>query len=427
MLPLATVRLLLNVFRMSMRFPMVSVRPQPLHICHVVSSLSDAMQNDQVFSNIRHFPQPYFEHTLIVLKKSKILSPQTLPHHASFLELDLKGSLPRRLRECHKVLVALKPHVCQTYGDKTFPIQWVARRQNVPVKLHMYQNSAGESKGLNAWFRQWMHRTLSYSSDFVIAQSDTDKAWLNQVANIPKDKLQLIRCGVDSRKYCPSLKVIDTNVTNHFVGTVPVPTHRFVIGVDVSGQRKSKLEAFFDEYFAACMRSPTFKQQTLLLVSGNSPHLNRLRRGFEGKNVAEEQIRFCGHLKDNYLFHTHIDAFVCLRPEQHDTSVLEAMSMGLPIASHRTDSEYADVDHPLYWSTDSETNMLQDQLLELFSDNNKRLKIGRAARRFVQDFHCQPTYHSRFKMLYDLANSTLKAEGSTSSPRPNPRPTQSHP
>ncbi|WP_407333457.1 glycosyltransferase [Enterovibrio sp. 27052020O] len=397
---------------------------QPLHICHFVGSLTDTVLNDQVFTNIRAFPHPYFEHTLVVLKKSKIPSTGTIPNHVSCLELDLNGLLPSKLRQCHKALLALKPNICQTYGDQTFPIQWVAHKRNIPVKLHFYQNPTGKRGGFRSWFRQWMHRTLSYSSDFVIAQSEADKAWLTHVANISPERLKLIRSGINSRQCCPSLKAIDPNVTNHFVGTVPVPAHRFVVGVDVAGQSKASLEVLFDEYFAACMRSPTFRLQTLLLVAGNNPHLNQLRRALKNQYAAEEQVRFCGRLKDKHHFHSHIDTFVCLRPQHSDASVLEAMSMGLPIASNRIGNDCHDDDHPICWTTESGSELLQDQLLDLFSDNNKRLKIGRASRRYIQDFHNQHTYHTRFNTLYEMAKSTSIAEGTASTQRQRPHPTQ---
>ena len=122
-----------------MGFLMGSVIP-PRQICHIVSSLNDTAQNDLVFANIRQFPQPHYEHTLVVLKKSKV-HPVKLPRQVSCLELALKGSLIRRLRECHKALSALKPDVCQTYGDTTFPLQWLAHRLDIPVKLHIHTDS----------------------------------------------------------------------------------------------------------------------------------------------------------------------------------------------------------------------------------------------------------------------------------------------
>ncbi|MGF1768283.1 glycosyltransferase [Enterovibrio makurazakiensis] len=378
------------------------VEPSPIHICHIVSSMGDAMQNDQVFSNIRQFRQPEFEHTLIVLKRSKILSTKHLPANVSCLELNVGDSHLRQYLECRDALIALKPHVCVTYGSKLYPMQWVAKRLNVPVKLHVHRQEEKPRNALSVWFHEWMHRTLSHSSDFVVAPSDKSLAWLTQNAKIPSAKIKLIRQGIESQKFCPPLRAVDNTITESLVGSVAVPSHRLVIGLSVSGLSKHVITEFFDEYFAACLHSPMFAQQTLLLVVGKTPYQNTLQKEVDNRGFTEKQVSFTGHLNNLTFFLKHIDIYVYLQPQEMAVSLLKAMSMGLPIASTRPANQYPNDNeaHPIYWSTDTEHDLLRDQLLDLFLKSNKRLKLGRASRRYVQDKHHPAVYEAQYRDLF---------------------------
>ncbi|WP_028023941.1 glycosyltransferase family 4 protein [Enterovibrio calviensis] len=382
-------------------------RPSPIHICHIVGSMADAMQDDQVFSNIRQFRQPEFEHTLIVLKRSKILSTKHLPANVSCLELNVGDSRFGQFLECKKALTALKPDVCLTYGSKVYPMQWVAKRLNVPVKLHVHRQENTQRNALSKWFHEWVHRTLSHSSDLVVAPSDMAQAWLNQHAKIPNAKIKLIRHGIDSQKLCPPLRAVESTITENLVGSVAVPSHRLVMGLNVSGLSKQVIVDFFDEYFAACLRSPMFVQQTLLLVVGNTPHLSKLQQELDNRGVSEKQVSFTGHLNNLSLFYKHIDIYVYLQPQEQSVSLLEAMSMGLPIASTRLphQSSTNKKGHPVYWSTDADNDPLRDQLLELFLKSNKRLMLGRASRRYVQDKHHPEVYESQYRALFERNES----------------------
>ncbi|MDD1794043.1 glycosyltransferase family 4 protein [Enterovibrio sp. ZSDZ42] len=383
------------------------VQPSPIHICHIVNSMADEMQNDQVFSNIRQFRQPEFEHTLIVLKRSKILSTKHLPANVSCLELNVGDSHLRQYLECRNALIALKPHVCMTYGSKLYPMQWVAKRLNVPVKLHVHRQEEKPRNALSVWFHEWMHRTLSHSSDFVVAPSDMAHAWLNQNAKIPSAKIKLIRHGIDSQKLCPPLRAVESSITDNLIGSVAVPSHRLAIGLNVSGLSKQVIVDFFDEYFAACLRSPMFVQQTLLIVVGNTPHLSKLQHELDNRGVTEKQVSFTGHLNNLSLFYKHIDIYVYLQPKEQHVSLLEAMSMGLPIASTRLphQSPTNKKGHPVYWSTNADNDPLRDQLLELFLKSNKRLMLGRASRRYVQDKHHPEVYESQYRDLFQRNES----------------------
>ncbi|WP_235956420.1 glycosyltransferase family 4 protein [Grimontia sedimenti] len=388
---------------------MVPVK-SPRQICHIVSSLNDTAQNDLVFANIRQFPLPHYEHTLVVLKKSKV-QPVKLPRQVSCLELALKGSLPRRLRTCNRALSALKPDICQTYGDTTFPIQWLAHRLDIPVKLHIHINNDSHCGFWRELLRPWKYRLLAHSADFVITPEDESLNWLEEKVGLEPGKAHLIRTGIDNRHYCPPLREIDPNITNHFIGTVPIPTQRFVVGVPVSGFCKSTVLAFLDEYMAARKQSPAFARDCLLLLLGNSPNLRAYRNVLDSFKITEESVRFYSHLSDNERFYSHIDAIISLNDDTHTpVSLLEAMSMGLPVITHRSDTDNSDEEHPLRWQVANSEPLIQHQLLTLCSDSHLRLKLGQASRAYVIHKHNHHEHRIRYRALYKMAQRRVAVE-----------------
>lgn len=390
---------------------MVAVTP-PRQICHIISSLEDTEQNALVIANIRQFPQPHFEHTLIVLKKSHPLSV-VLPHDVSCLELALKGSWLHRMRECHRALTVLRPDICQTYGEHAFPVQWFAHRLNIPLKLHIHHSTRAQSGWALDPIRSVKYRLLSHSVDIVISTEDSDLIWLTEKALLESGKTQLIRSGIDNRYHCPRLREIDSGISNHFVGTVPIPAHHFVVGVPVAGSNKSTVLAFLDEYIAARAQSARFARDCLLLLLGNSPHLHEYRNALERAGINDDSVRICNH-SDYDRFYHHIDAIVSLDEKGHTpVSLLEAMSMGLPVIRQRDDdSECIDGD-PLLWPTDYDANLMQYQLLTLYDNDHQRMRLGQASRRYVIEKHSHHEYRLRYRALYTRAkkNEVMEPSG----------------
>lgn len=381
---------------------MVSVT-SPRHICHIVNSLDDVTQTDLVIANICPFPQPHFEHTLVILNKSK--SPLVkFPCDVSCLELTLKGSWLRRLRECRKALAALRPDICQTYGERTFPVQWFAHRLNIPLKLHIYSQECAQQAWLCRQFRCLKYRFLSHFVDVVVSTEDCAQHWLEERAHLQPGKTHLIRSGIDSRYHCPALHEVDTGITNHFVGTVPIPTQRFVVGVPITGHKTPDVLAFLEQYMAARAQSANFARDCLLLLLGDSPDFCLYRHMLENMGLNQDCVRLYRHLPDNKRLYSHIDAIVSLNEEGHiPVSLLEAMSMGLPVISQRDGQCESINDDPLLWPTDYDSVQVQHQLLTLYGNNGQRMELGRASRRYVMEKHNHHEHRLRYRALYALA------------------------
>lgn len=409
-----------------MGFCMLSVRP-PRHICHVVVSLGDVAQNEQVFANIRQFPSPHYEHTLIVLHKAK-KPPLRLPHHTSCLELALDGSLLNKIRTCHQALCAIRPDVCQTYGDQTLPVQWLAHRAGIPLRLHI----AGQGNGAANWLarkgRVWSHKIFKHSCDFVIAADKAQEAWLKTNAGIEESKIKRVRAGIDIKTHRPPLQDVSLRNQTAFIGTLPVPANRFVIGLPVTGIGKEAVEQFLAEYVAALKHSTAFSAQALLLIIGNSPYLSFYRRFLEQHDVSDNQARFCNHHAESERFFHLLDAIVTLDDgTQPSFALLEAMSMGLPVISGRAGDSPKDDNHPLFWLTDNGSHQFQYQMLTLYSDARKRIRLGQASRSYVLERYHHAEHQARYEKLYQLLEHRIPPRMPTSVTRYPPSPTRFKP
>ncbi|PKF49094.1 glycosyltransferase [Enterovibrio nigricans] len=393
------------------------------HICHIVSTYKDDVLNQQLLSNISCSMSKDYEHTLVVLS-SQPSQRFSLPDGVSCIELKNKKPLClRSFRECKKVLSLLKPDVCHTYGEAPLAMQWLAHRSGVPVKLH--QLSSSQALPCQNWIKKTFLSVLSHSTDVFITASANAQHWLESNLGLSPEQCQIIRPAINAQRYRPALQEVDPHRTNSFLGTVAIPTNKFVVGTNINDQHLDSVINLIDEFAVASKLSPAFKKHAMLLIAGNARFLPLLRKEIQVRNLGED-VCILGELPNYWLFYKVIDALIS--PTEIDTTTalhLEAMAMAVPIISLRSRKLEKRSEHPLFWTDKNGHCRIQHQLLEIFTDMNKRLRLGREARLYVQEKHCVKEYELRLKALYQLARppantsyaSTPHLYASTSSKR----------
>ncbi|MDD1780125.1 glycosyltransferase family 4 protein [Enterovibrio sp. ZSDZ35] len=378
------------------------------HICHIVSTYTDDVLNRQLLGNLSCSLSKNFEHTLVVLSKPT-RERLNLPNGVSCIEL--KNTRPlswRAFRECGRVLSILKPDVCHTYGNTPLAIQWMARRAGVPVKLH--QVSPLQASSHSSWLVKTFLSTLSHSTDVFITASSETKRWLEQGVRIPPEQCEIIRPAIDAKHFCPTLQEVNPLKTNSFLGQIAIPTNKFVVGTDISEQCIENLITLIDEFAVASKLSPEFKTNAMLLIAGNARYIPLLRKEVQARNLDEDNVRILGRISNMRLFYKTIDALAI--PEEIDkngTQPIEAMSMAIPIISLRPRALTRRSEHPLKWTNKNGHCRIQHQLLDIFSDMGKRLRLGREARLYVQEKHCIKEFESRLLALYLRGNPSANS------------------
>lgn len=379
----------------------------PLHICHIVDNLMDLKKCRQILENLASATGPDFEHTLVVLSKGKGLNIN-LPANTTWLELDLKKHLSiKSIIECQRALRALKPDLCQTYGDMAIFTLWIARRNLVPATLHSLLSETTTSP-YPSWFRFLLFRLISPSIDYFTVPSEHDAAWLNERIKVKKEQILQCPLPINMRRHCPPLREVKSSNTLHLQGELSIPSSKFLIGISLSNMDKEQAFSFINDFICAKKHSTRLRKHAVLLVLGNTNYLPALRIHID-KQAIPCDICYIGFLKDYSRIFTRLDAFVHLETMHKPTRLLlEAMAMGLPIISHRNQRPEDKSLHPINWSVQNGGVQIQEQLIELFSHDNKRFALGRAARQYVKTKHCIQQYQEQIKTLYCTAKDPLE-------------------
>ncbi|KXF80439.1 glycosyltransferase family protein [Enterovibrio coralii] len=285
------------------------------HICHIVSTYTDDVLNRQLLSNLSCSMSKDYEHTLVVLSKHQG-QRLTLPNGVSCIEL--KNTKPlcwRSFRECKKILSILKPDICHTYGEVPLAMQWLAHRASISVKLHQLAPAQTEKDA--SWLSRLYLSALSHSTDVFISSSSDTYVWLKKRVKIAPEQCRLIRPAINARRFRPALQQVDAERTNSFIGTVAIPTNKFVVGTDITHHAIEDVIHLIDEFAVACKLSPEFKHNSVLLIAGNARFLPLLRNEIQARNIIENNVRFAGEISDYYPFFNVIDALAI--PTEIDT------------------------------------------------------------------------------------------------------------
>lgn len=373
----------------------------PLHICHFVDNIDDTETNRQILQNITAANNSDFKQTLVVINKRNGINI-TLPTNINYLELNIPSSFGiTAIFAYQRALRILKPQICQSYGDIAASVLWVARRQNVSLTLHSLR--CDSSSSLPRWMRFLFFRLLRRSVDYFTVLSTGDFSWLLHAVNVKKEKIKLLRSPVNSAQYCPVLRQIELTKSHYSIDNISIPANKFVIGVSVNDISKERIFSFLHEYINARKMSDTLRHHSALFMLGNTSYLCELRLYCE-EHLPLVDVYFFGFHENYSRFFSQMDAFVYLPPLIHPpTTLLEAMSMGLPIISHRKITPPKNSLHPINWSIQNGDIHIRHQLIDLFINNEKRLALGRKTRLHTQNKHCINKYRKKITDLYYLA------------------------
>lgn len=240
------------------------------------------------------------------------------------------------------------------------------RRHNLPFVTELrggdvpgfLPNLLGFFHGLT---RGWI-RSIWDASALVIANSDGLAELAKKTA--PHIPFKVVPNGVDTRVFRPS----DAPHAD------PASCRCVFVGRLVDGQKQiSKL-------IEVAGRQPGLE----LVIVGAGPDEARLR-GMAAAGSASDRIRFTGWIKGPDLIHTlqSSDVYVSASVgEGMSNSALEALSCGLPMVLSRISGhEELVVDGQNGFLFDAgSTRELEDRLMQLASDPDRRIRFGQASR-----------------------------------------------
>ena len=372
------------------------------HVCHFVEHLKETETCQQILENMASQPEANVEHTLIVLHESKG-NRISLPANAKYLELNIKTIFSiKSILECQRALKALKPDICQTYGDETILLHWLSLCESVFLRIHSLPSEPSIS--LLLYWKRYLYFLISRKIvHYFTVASRVDASWLNKSMKIKTEQIKLIRLPINTQEKCPPLRKIELYQTIYLQEKetlLSLSNNKFLIGISVNNMEKENAIFFFNTFIDVIQNTSILPQHLVLVVLGNAPYLPDLRRHFEKKMISST-VCYIGFLNDYFSILTRLDTFVHLEPtEKPARLLLEAMSMALPIVSYRTQIPTEKSVHPINWSLKNNKYGIKEQLISLFQNQNKRLLLGRSSREYVKKYHCIHMYQQTIKRLY---------------------------
>ncbi len=254
-------------------------------------------------------------------------------------------------------------------GDKMFWGRLAARRARVPVVVSAL-HSTGWPDGVGR-----LNRMLTRITDGFIAVAVSHGEYLVKQESFPEERVTVIPNGVDTTKFAP---IGNATFVRQELG---IPADVPVVGI-VAALRPEKNHELFLEMARRVVRQLP-NAQFLLVGDG-------LRRGPLEQRAAEigltSQVHFLGSRNDVPRLLGVMDVFALTsHNEANPISILEAMSVGVPVVSTDVGSIHEAVIEAEtgFLVPAGDCSQLTDRVLDLLTDTTRRRAMGDAAREHV--------------------------------------------
>jgi glycosyltransferase involved in cell wall biosynthesis len=256
-------------------------------------------------------------------------------------------------------------------GDKMFWGRIAARRLGLPVIISAL-HSTGWPDGVGR-----LNRMLTPITDAFIAVAASHGQYLSEHEGFPTDRVAVIPNGVDTEKYAPVYDVAAVRRELLFDADAPI------VGIVAALRPEKNHELFLEMARRVVRQLPAAR----FLIVGDG-----LRRADLERRTAEmglaSNVLYLGSRNDVPRLLAAMDVFALTsHNEANPISILEAMSVGRPVAATNVGSIHEAVSdgETGYLVPAGDANQLADRVLSLLTDRPQRLAMGDAARQAVID------------------------------------------
>jgi sugar transferase (PEP-CTERM/EpsH1 system associated) len=229
------------------------------------------------------------------------------------------------------VLVRLKPRIIHTRNLAALEMQAVGWLIPGTRRIHgEHGRDIYDLDGSNRRYRL-LRRLLSPIIDRFITVSEDLRSWLVGTVGIPAEKVVQIYNGVDTDRFYPRATTDLSLAPKGFADP-----ENIVIGT-VGRLAEVKNQGSLVSAFASLVaESPSLRRKLRLVIVGDGPMHDALRRSIEDKAIGE-LVWLAGDRSDIPELLGMLDIFVlCSLAEGISNTILEAMASGLPIVATRT-------------------------------------------------------------------------------------------
>lgn len=298
------------------------------------------------------------------------------------------GSPWRSWRNVYRSLVELRPEAIILHSVKAIVPCWLyARSLGVPVIAVEHQNNA-----LKSTAERWVSRLLMYLADAVVVLTPEYRSALREVVGIHwrDDKVQVIPNGIDTVKHSPS---------QSDRARMP-PPRRIGMAARFSSIKRHDVLVGALSILVNRDGPDTWK----LSLAGNGDTLDSVASQVSALGL-QEQVELPGYLGEKELctWFRSLDIYAhASEGETLSTSILQAMSMGLPIAGSNVSGINSMLDSGEgvgLLARDQSAESFAAALTQLAEDPELAQALGARARTLALSEYGQDVMFSRYQQL----------------------------
>ena len=302
-----------------------------IRILNIVHSLDiGGMENGLVNLINRTDPNIFF-HDVCCLSRSGRFAKRIVRDDCRIFSLHKKKSYDLAMHcKLWKILKGKKYDIIHTRNWSTFDAILPGKLLN---NSHIVHSEHGTGFSGDIRRRIIARRMLDACISRYVTVSKALQDWLCKDVGIKENKIRVISNGVDTERFCPAVSVKR--------GLLNIPSHYIVIGFVGRLDRIKNLPLLITAFSILLRDFPNL----CLLIVGDGPDEPRLR-----SMVCElglfEKVRFLGPQNDVVLYLRLMNLFVLpSQLEGMSNTILEAMSVGLPVVAFRVGGNTEIVDH----------------------------------------------------------------------------------
>ena len=262
---------------------------------------------------------------------------------------------------------------------------------------------------LNAWLEKMVYHRRK---GLIIAVSNKVKTEMINEAGVLKKEIRVIHNGVDIPKFSKQSK---SDCKEYVIREFNLKEDDFLIlfAGDIRNNRKGL------GYLLKSFRDLNNYKVNLLVAGDNrrSPFLREVK-----ENGLSEKVKFIGFRNDLDKIFKGVQVFVS--PTTYDswpTVVLQAMASGLPIIA--SSSTYCgaselikDMQNGIILKNPTDSREIREKIELLISDKELREKIGRNARRTVENFSWTKMAEKYEGTYFEILKDKMKLKGQDENP-----------
>ncbi len=370
------------------------VKKEKIHVCHLVYSF-DIGGLERVIANcIGALDKNAYRHSIIALTEvgDFISEIDGVVEHYS---LNKKSGHDFLIHlKLYKILKEIRPDILHSYNLSTIEYQWLTSFLDIQLRIHAEHGR--DSYDMNGTVKKYqlLRRVMSPFIDHFVTVSQDLHHWLRYDVLIPEKKLLLITNGIDTDYYRPD------DIKSEHKG---IYKGKFIFG-HVSRLHPIKNQEFLIESFnKACTLSSSFRESCLLIIVGDGPDKDKLKKLVDNNENLKDKIIFTGSKSNVREYYSIFDVFVMSSlAEGVPMTLLESMSMGVPhlVTSVGGIKEVVEEGITGISLCDEDKDTYHEKMVELFENKNNLTTLSQNSRLRVTSSYSQKNMVGSYNRIY---------------------------